>query len=74
VPFDVDFPEPLQKLLHPRGFVLLNMGVLALKNSVTCKIRFIGKQNYSQKIRLIDAHLNHPLTKLLPANAIIWLQ
>jgi hypothetical protein len=30
--------------------------------------------NIDQKIRLIDAHENHPLTKLLPANAIVWLQ
>jgi hypothetical protein len=76
VPFDVDCPEPLQNLLHRREFVLLNMGVLAIKKSVTSRIRFIGKQDYSQKIRLIDAHLNlnHPLTKLLPMNAIVWLQ
>jgi hypothetical protein len=70
VPFDVDCPEPFQNLLHRRGFVLLKMGVLAIKNSVTCKIRFIGKQDYSQKIKLIDVHLNHPLTKLLPVHAI----
>jgi hypothetical protein len=46
------------------------MGVLASKNSVTCKIHFIGKHDYSQKKRFIDEHLNHPL----PANAIVWLQ
>jgi hypothetical protein len=54
MPFDLDCPEPLQNLLHRPGFVLVNMGVVAVKNSVTCKTRFIGKQNYSQQIRLID--------------------
>jgi hypothetical protein len=38
------------------------MGVVTIKNSVTCKIRFIGKQDCSQKIRLIDVLLNRPLT------------
>jgi hypothetical protein len=71
VPFDADCPEPLQNLLYCSGFVLLNMDVLAIKNFVTCKIRFIGKQDYSQKIRLIDEHLNHPLKKFLPANGIV---
>jgi hypothetical protein len=50
------------------------MGVVTIKNSVTCKTRFIGKQDYSEKIILIDALLNRQLTKLLPANAIVWLQ
>jgi hypothetical protein len=37
VPFDVVFREPLQNLLHRPGFVLLSMGVVTIKNSVTCK-------------------------------------
>jgi hypothetical protein len=44
---------------------------VAIKNSLTCKTRLIGKQNYSQKIRLITALLNGPLTKLLPVNTRI---
>jgi hypothetical protein len=71
VPFDIDCPKPLQHFLHRSGSVLLNMAsILAIKNSVTC----IGKQDYLQKIRLVNAHLNHPLSNLLPANVIIWLQ
>jgi hypothetical protein len=54
------------------GFVLLNMGVVLIKNSLTCKTRLIGKQTYSQKIRLITtALLNDPLTKPLPVNTRI---
>jgi hypothetical protein len=30
-------------LLHRLGFALLNMGVVAIQNSVTPKTRFIGK-------------------------------
>jgi hypothetical protein len=53
-------------LLHRLGFALLNMGVVAIQNSVTPKTRFIGK--LLTKIRLI---LNRPL---LPVNVIVWLQ
>jgi hypothetical protein len=56
-------PCPLQNLLY--------CCVVAIKNSVTCKTRFIGKQDCSQKIRWIDALLNRPLTKLLPAYVIM---
>jgi hypothetical protein len=44
--FYVDCPEPLQNLLHRPGLVVLNMGVVAIENYVTCKTRFIDKQNY----------------------------
>jgi hypothetical protein len=36
----------LQNLLHRPGLVVLNMGVVAIENYVTCKTRFIDKQNY----------------------------
>jgi hypothetical protein len=51
------------------------MGVVAIENYITCKpASSTNKTTYSQKIRLIDALLNRPLTKLFPANVIVWLQ